>query len=151
MSAGSNDAHAKAVEKLRTAQALIAESLTLLGEASKPIRRTKNPKSAAPAAPRSIRFDLNERAFVKNIARGLNGGPRKFVALVAYLAKGKSDVSVSATDVQRMWNRNKAKDMLGMAYNRAYASRAKSEGWVNPAKYGHFVLDASWRNALSRE
>lgn len=151
MSAESRDPRAQAVDKLRAAEALIAESLTLLGGVSKPAKRTRNTTPGVPAAPRSMRFDLNERAFVKNVARDLNGGPRKFVALVAYLAKGKPETHVNASDVKKMWNRNKAKDMLGMAYHTQFALRAKSEGWINPAKHGVFVLDASWRNAFSGE
>lgn len=138
-------------EKLRAAEALIAEALGLLGATSKSGTRQKAAKASRQAAPRSIRFNMNERAFVKNVARSLGSGPRRFVALVAYLTKGKLSVQVDTADVKKVWNRNKAKDMLGMGYNHAYATRAKSEGWVNPRKRGLLELDESWRDAFADE
>src|SRR5689334_14229571 len=84
------------VKRLQQAQALLDECIAeIQGKPSSKSVKTPThvPRSTSAPAPRDLDFDANERAFVKAHARGLSG-PKKFVLLVAYLAKGKIGTDV---------------------------------------------------------
>jgi hypothetical protein len=97
------------------------------------------------AAPRDLDFDANERAFVKAHARNLSG-PKEFVLLVAYLAKGKAGTGVELNEVKKRWNKMTAPNLLDGEFNHFYTSSAKESGWVNTAKQGVYVLRPSWKD-----
>lgn len=139
------------VEKLRAAESLIHESLQLLGESPRATRSSRSTPRPARSGGSAIRFNLNERAFVKKYAKPLVGGPRKFVALLAYLANGNRGTAIDSKALKKLWNKTSAKDLLGMKYNAAFANRAKTEGWVNSAKRGVFNLEEPWREVFASE
>ena len=99
----------------------------------------------ATSTPRSkFDFSRNERYFVKLHAKGMNG-EKKFVLLVAYLAKGKTDVDIKPKDVETKWNKMTESNLMGSPYNGKYATMAKNNGWVDSRKYGTYHLTDSWR------
>jgi len=111
-------------------------------------RRTKlsaNAKAAKKAAPVRLDFTRPERAFIKTYARALSG-PRKFVLLVAYLAKGQVGKEVQLNEVHKHWNKMTA--LLEGKFNRFYSNTAKDDGWVDTKKKGVYVLTASWKEAV---
>jgi len=117
---------------------------------SRSVRR-KNAKSS-PAAGRSPKsthdkFDFSkpERAFFKTHARNLSG-PKKFVLMLAYLAKGLTGTEVALRDIEKHWN--KMTSHLGVKFNRFYSTSAKDNGWVDTPKTGAYVLCPSWREAF---
>jgi len=109
--------------------------------------KTPQKRSEQAPAPKSttktpVNFSIPIRAFVKQLAGGLNGS-QKFALLVAYLAKGDSDKQVLMADVEKQWNN--MKPLLGGKLNRAHPTRAKENGWVNSPKRGVYVVLPGWK------
>jgi hypothetical protein len=98
------------------------------------------------AAPTKLDFTKSERAFMKAYAKGLSG-TRKFVLLVAYLAKGQVGKEVQLKELQRIWNKMTA--ILDGKFNTFYSNTAKDDGWVKTSKVGVYLLTTSWKDALS--
>lgn len=88
----------------------------------------------------------NSRAYLKKHAKGLSGA-KKFVLVVACLAKGVAGEKISSGAVTDLWG--SLTGVLGK-YNGAYATRATETGWVNspPRKQG-YSLGNNWRQVLS--
>jgi hypothetical protein len=117
------------------------------------VRAVKKPEprpqqSARRALAAQLDFEVNERAFMKAHARALSG-PRKFVLLIAYLAKGQVGREVALSDIQKRWNRMTA--LLGGRFNRFFSATAKDNGWVNTKKKGMYILAPTWKEALTTE
>jgi hypothetical protein len=104
-------------------------------------------KVAPRALPAKLDFTKSERAFVKAHASGLSGA-RKFVLLVAYLAKAVVGKEVQLNEVQKRWNKMTSAALLGCKFNRFYSNTAKDDGWVDTRKKGIYVLTPAWKNAL---
>jgi len=127
---------------------IIAEGDVVPQKTMKPKRPAKSTQSgrvAAPSANASMDFSLPERAFFKRYAGSLSGS-KKFVLLVAYLAKGKSGSAVSLSDVTKHWN--KMTSLLG-EFNMAFTNRARESGWVDTTKTGVYVLHGLWKEAFA--
>jgi len=92
-----------------------------------------------------IDFTKPERAFIKANVGNL-GGAKKFVLLIAFLAKGGVDVEIALADVEARWNRMTS--LMGGKFNRFFSSSAREAGWVDVKKKGIYVLCQSWREAL---
>jgi hypothetical protein len=114
------------------------------GKASKAAGKTH----AARRPDTKLSFSLNSRAFMNKYARGMTGS-RKFTLLLAHLAQGKVDQEISRERVASEWNRMKS--VLGGPYNGAHATRAKAEGWIDSAKWGHYQLSDSWKEVTGDE
>jgi hypothetical protein len=97
------------------------------------------------SVPIKVDFDANERNFMKDHAKGLGGG-KKFVLVLAYLAKGDTNREVRLKDIETTWSRMTT--MLG-DFNRKYSSDAKELGLVNTKKQGIYVLRPRWKEILS--
>jgi hypothetical protein len=95
-----------------------------------------------------LNFSLNVRAFVKKYAKQLSG-PKKFVLILAYLAKGEIKKGISLADIEKLWQRMTG--LIGMEFNRSYALRAKDYGWVNSIKQGVYILTNSWKEISKHE
>ena len=90
-------------------------------------------------------FSLNIRAFAKKFAAG-KSGPKKFVLLLAYLARGETGKDVELVDIRKEWNSMSSKRLLG-EFNRFYSNEAKTQGWVNSNERGIYCLSDSWKEA----
>lgn len=105
----------------------------------------------SPSAPRtsvtSIDFSIPLRAFVKRHAAGMNGA-KKFVMLLAYLAKGNLDKAIELADLEREWKRMTAKNLLAVKFNRLYSSEARENDWVHTEKAGSYKLRPSWKSVF---
>ena len=115
-------------------------------------RQTKGRPSQLPKAPKiksssakALDFSLPERAFIKTYSEGLSG-PKKFVLVLAYLAKGKTSSEILFSDVHSHWDRMTS--LLGGKFNRFYSGTAKDFGWVDTKKPGVYVLRSNWRDAI---
>lgn len=118
-----------------------------LAPAAGGIRRTARQRVAASpprAASTTPDLDLPLRPFLKQYARGRSGAA-KLTVLIAHIAQGKTDVAVDSADLQSAWNRATA--FLG-EFNRAHATRAKDNGWIDSLKHGEYVLRESWKEAV---
>jgi hypothetical protein len=92
-----------------------------------------------------MNFDLPLRPFIKKYSHSMSG-PKRLTLLVAWLAKGKSDVQVGRVEVSRAWN--KMKTLMGGPFNSAYETRARDNGWLDSPKPGVYTLLHSWREVL---
>lgn len=92
-----------------------------------------------------IDFSLNIRTFVKRYAAG-KSGPRRFILLLAYLAKGETYINVELSEIRTQWNKMSAKNLLGK-FNRFYPNEAKTRGWADSKKYGTYCLTNEWQEA----
>jgi len=90
-----------------------------------------------------IIFSLNTRAFIKRYATDKNG-PKKFVLLLAHIAKGEIGKDIEIGEISKKWNKMSAKNLLGK-YNRFYPTEAKTQGWVDSKKYGIYCLTNEWQ------
>lgn len=112
-------------------------------------KKPKPTKIAAAHNPNTkIVFTKPERAFVKTYANGMNG-QKKFVLLVAYLAKGEVGKQVELKEIQKRWNKMKAPNLLGMKFNRFYPTVAKENGWVDAPRHATYVLTESWEEIFA--
>ncbi|MHB8624435.1 MAG: hypothetical protein ACYDBA_13945, partial [Sulfuricaulis sp.] len=111
--------------------------------ANLPPRRTVQP----PSIP-LLDFESNARAFVKRNARSLSG-PKKFVLLLAFLAKGDLKKKIPLGDIKKLWNTMKSKSTLGMKFNLFFTNNAKEHGWVDSKKRGLYNLDRSWKKIFT--
>jgi hypothetical protein len=137
-------------DKLEVIRSLVSDCLSLI---AKPERR-RNQRSPAIMKDKellpSLRFDSNARAFVKSHAKGLSG-PKKFVLILAYLAKGDIHKEVSLGNIQKLWNSMTSSSLLGMEFNLSFSIRAKENGWVDSKKRGIYTLDDSWKTIFNND
>src|SRR3989339_6979 len=93
-----------------------------------------------------LNFNLNPRAFVTRFVAD-KSGPKKFVLVIAYLAKGKQANNIKVVQIKEMWEKMKAKTLLGK-YNDFYPNSALTRGWVNSIKYGSYCLTNEWKDVI---
>jgi hypothetical protein len=131
--------------RVATAKRLLSEALALLnGSDAAPQKGKQRAKATSSDRLSSPSFSLNIRAFMKRYASG-KSGPQKFALLLARLTNGKTGVDIPGKDIEAAWKRMKG--VMG-AYNPAYSTRAKEQGWLNPSKYGVYSLSPSWTEVL---
>lgn len=98
--------------------------------------KTKNPK---------LDFSINIRAFVRRFAAD-KSGPKKFVLLLAYLAKGEIEKNIVLGDIRKEWGKMSGKNLLGK-FNRFYPNEAKTQGWIDSKEYGTYCLVDAWQKS----
>ena len=122
--------------------------LVQVGRSQNTKRASSSPKRTTSVDPvPQLDFTKPERAFIKTYARRLNG-QKKFVLLLAYLAKGALKKEVQLKKLEKHWNRMKASNLLGLKFNTFYSNTAKDDGWVDTPKKGVYVLCKSWKEVL---
>ena len=92
-----------------------------------------------------INFSLNIRTFINRYAAD-KSRPKRFVLLLAHIAKGEIGRNIEIEEIRKQWNTMSAKNLLGK-YNRFYPNEAKTQGWVDSKKYGTYCLTDEWRKA----
>jgi len=112
-----------------------------------PPARTSLPSSKK-TSQASIDFTLSNRAFAKRHVTKRTSGPRKFVILLAWIAKGITGSQVQADRITKEWA--KVRGPMGGKYQRVFATRAKDEGWIDSPKQGVFTLRPSWKEAFTK-
>ena len=137
--------------KLRRAQSLIGDAISLAAQLRAPARRLVKPDAQPGGEDTLVSFSMNERAFVKRYARDVVGGARKFVLLMAFLAKGDAKKDVAVSDLERLWNRTSSQSLIGMKFNRKFPTIAKEQGWVNSRKRGFYNLEQSWKDVFAND
>lgn len=109
-------------------------------------KRTKdNTKTSAKTKNPKLDFSINIRAFVKRFVAD-KSGPKKFVLLLAYLAKGEIGKNVVLRDVRKEWGKMSGKNLLGK-FNRFYPNEAKTQGWIDSKEYGTYCLADTWQES----
>lgn len=138
------------IEKLEKIRELAGRCISEITNRS---ARTRSPEKIEPKTIRisslpEVNFNLNARAFLKIYSKQLSG-PKKFVLILAYLARGKVNKGVSLPEIEKLWKRTAG--LIGIGFNTAYAVRAKDEGWVNSIKQGLYILTDSWKEIFSHD
>lgn len=113
----------------------------VFGNKTKPKKVTATPRPHEEKT--KLDYSVNIRAFVKRFVAG-KSGPKKFVLLLAYLAKEDVKKNIALSDVRKEWNKMSAKNLLGK-FNRFYPNEAKTQGWVDPVEYGTYRLAEGWK------
>jgi hypothetical protein len=140
----------KLIATLQQIKTLADECLEHIGDSAKPKRLSKKPFArSSPASPVSIDFDKPLRPFIKQYARGLSG-PKKFVLLLSRLVEGDLRKEVAIEEIQKHWNKMKAKSLLGLEFNRFYPARAGENDWVETKKKGFYNLRPNWKQAIEK-
>jgi CHASE2 domain-containing sensor protein len=152
MSTENKPTNQKLLAKLQQAQRLLDECIAgLQGQPHKSTRTlVPAPRPKGVTAHRDLDFEVHERAFIKAHARELSGS-KKFVLLLAYLAKGQAGKEVQLKDIENHWNKMTAPNLLDGNFNRFYTNSAKENGWVNTKKQGVYILRPQWRDILANE
>jgi hypothetical protein len=88
-------------------------------------------------------------AFIKKHV-GTMSGPKKFTLLLARLTKGDLKKEISLQDIKSEWSRMTRKPLLGMKFNRFYASQARQQDWVELKKKGMYRLRPSWQQIFAK-
>jgi hypothetical protein len=107
-----------------------------------------SPQSSKKTSQTGIDFTLSNRAFAKRHVTKRTSGPRKFVILLAYIAKGSTGSQVQADRITKEWA--KVRGPMGGKYQRVFATRAKDEGWIDSPRQGVFILLPSWKEAFTK-
>jgi hypothetical protein len=140
----------KVISSLQQITALADECLKEVADAAKPKRTTKKPPGLSHVAqPPSIDFDKPLRPFVKQYAKGLSG-TKKFVLLLSRLVGGDPKKEVAVVEIQKQWNKMKAKSLLGLDFNDFYPTNAKDHDWVESRKKGFYNLRPSWKEIFEK-
>lgn len=89
-------------------------------------------------------FSLNIRAFANKFAKD-KSGPKKFVLLLAYLARGETRKNVELATIREKWNSMSSKRLLDGEFNYFYSNEAKTQGWVDSNNRGTYCLTDNWK------
>lgn len=136
-------------EKFQQMQSLIRDCIDLAARLQNVPTKSAKSSGRTRLPDTSVDFDLNRRAFVKQYTKNLSGGSRKFVAVLAYLAKGDTSKEIPIKEIQQVWNKMRSKSLLGMKFNSFFSTSAKDNGWVNSKKHGFYKLEGSWKDIFS--
>lgn len=133
------------IAALQQIKALAEESLRAAGE--QPVLRSSKKKSVQPKDHRPVQVDFAKplRPFIKSYAKGFSG-PKKFVLLLSWLAKGDLKKEVPLGEIGGHWNRMTS--LLEMKFNRFFPAQAKDNDWVESKKKGLYNLRPVWRDIL---
>lgn len=145
----SSDTREILVTKLRKLQALIGDCIDLAAQYQNSPHKPAKSRGHARHRVTSLDFDLNQRAFIKQYAKKISGGPKKFVAVLACLAKGDTSKDVPLNEIEQLWNKSSSKTLLGMKFNRFFSTTARENGWVDSKKRGLYRLESSWKNIFA--
>jgi hypothetical protein len=140
----------KLISTLQQIKALAEECLEDVSDSATSKRLTEKPLVRPRAAsPVSIDFDKPLRPFIKEYARGLSG-PKKFALVLSRLVKGDLKKEIALEEIQKHWNKMRAKSLLGLTFNRFYPARAAENDWVESKKKAFYNLRPSWKQALEK-
>ena len=115
-----------------------------IADLKKAVFYDSHPKPAIKKSPnQELVFSLNIRAFIKRYAAG-KSGPKRFILLLAFLAKGGVGVDVELEKIRSEWSKMSAKNLLGK-FNRFYPNEAKTQGWADSKAYGIYCLTNAWK------
>jgi len=75
-----------------------------------------------------MNFNLNLKAFLKDLPIKKMTGQQKFLAVAALACGGKTGVELATKNIQKQWRRS----LLHAKYNPSLYDRAQRESWVDP-------------------
>jgi hypothetical protein len=131
--------------KLDQAKRLVDECLNSLrdGGAIQPERTAATPASSP--SPVDIDFSTPARPFMKAFVA--LSGAKKFVLLLAWMAKGDLEKEIALSEIESLWD--SMSGMLNLKFNRKFTSDAKDANWAESRKVGFYSLRPNWKQVLS--
>jgi hypothetical protein len=133
------------IAKLEQMNNLINECLSSLGDNSDLVDERTTAAVAAHASPDDLDFTIPVRPFMKTFVS--LSGAKKFVLLVAWIAKGDLQKQVVLSEVEEHWSGMAG--MLGLKFNRKFSSDARESDWVKAEKPGVYTLRPNWKQVLN--
>jgi hypothetical protein len=91
-------------------------------------------------------YNLDAASFAEKYAYKLNG-PRRFLLMLAYFAKGRANTPVPVLSVRDEWRKLSGKNQLG-SFNGLYSNKAKKLGGADSLKRGVYILTDNWQNCF---
>jgi hypothetical protein len=84
---------------------------------------------------------------MKSCSKNLSGS-KKFVLLVAWLAKGDSKKQIALSEIKKQWSKMTA--ILEMDFNLFFTGDAKDRDWVETKSKGLYNLRPAWSDVLKK-
>jgi hypothetical protein len=136
----------KLLSKLKELRTLTEECLTLLASEtdSQPVQR---PVTRAGQRSEPIDFGKPIRPFMKTYSKNLSGS-KKFVLLLARLAKGDPERQIALAEIKKQWGQMTG--ILGMDFNLFFTGDAKDRDWVETESKGLYNLRPGWKEILQK-
>jgi len=136
----------KLISKLKELRTVAEECLTLVaGETEPPLRYGQ--VTAAGEQREELDFGKPIRPFMRSYSKNLSGS-KKFVLLVAWLAKGDLKKQIALSEIKKHWSQMTA--ILEMKFNLFFTGDAKDRDWVETKSKGLYSLRPGWRDILKR-
>ncbi len=123
---------------------VILDAGLTLDTAAEGLGSRRVPRNSKPQSRAKLDFEQPMIAFIKKNATQLSG-PKKFTLLLARLTRGNMKQEISLQQIEKQWNRMTGKSLLGVRFNRFYASQARQQDWVELKKKGIYLLRPAWR------
>jgi hypothetical protein len=137
---------AKLISKLKELKTIAEECLTLLaGETDPPLPHRH--VTAVGEQRQAVDFNKPIRPFMKSCSKNLSGS-KKFVLLVAWLAKGDSKKQIALSEIKKQWSKMTA--ILEMDFNLFFTGDAKDRDWVETKSKGLYNLRPAWSDVLKK-
>lgn len=134
------------ISKLEELKTIAEECLTLLAGKPDPTLIQER-DTAAREQPEELDFNKPIRPFMKSYSKNL-GGSKKFVLLVAWLAKGDLQKQIALSEIKKQWSQMTA--ILEMNFNLFFTGDAKDRDWVETKSKGLYNLRPTWRDVLKK-
>lgn len=136
----------KLISKLKELRTIAEECLTLVaGETETPL--ADGQVTMAGKQREGLDFGKPIRPFMKSYSKNLSGS-KKFVLLVAWLARGDLKKQIALSEVKKRWSQMTA--ILEMEFNLFFTGDAKDRDWVETKSKGLYSLRPGWRDILKK-
>lgn len=138
----------KLIVKLKELKTLAEDCITILeGETYSPLHKSKHVPVKNDHDP-ELDFGKPIRPFMNRYSKKRSGS-KKFVLLLAWLAKGDLKKQVALSEIKSQWNRMTA--ILEMDFNLFFTGDAKDRDWVETKTKGLYNLRPTWRDVLKKK
>jgi len=134
----------KLISKLKQLKTTAEECLALLAdETDSPL--LQSPAIAAGEQRQVVDFSKPIRPFMKSYSKSLSGS-KKFVLLVAWLAKGDLKKQIALAEIKKQWGQMTS--ILEMDFNLFFTGDAKDRDWVETRSKGLYSLRPAWTDVV---
>ncbi len=137
----------KLISKVNEMKTIAEQCLTLLAGETDPTLIHGRGTTAACEQREELDFNKPIRPFMKCYSKNL-GGSKKFVLLVAWLAKGDLKKQIALSEIKKQWSQMTA--ILEMNFNLFFTGDAKDRDWVETKTKGIYNLRPAWRDVLKK-
>ena len=134
------------ISKLKELKIIAEECLSLLATESD-ARSPQRNVAVAVTKREALDFSKPIRPFMKSYSNALTGS-KKFVLLLAWLAKGDLKRQVALSEIKKRWSQMTG--ILKMDFNLFFTGDARDKDWVETKSKGLYNLRPSWRDIFEK-